>query len=142
MTKVSNLIFKTLEIYLKSSLNGNFFSAKFHHSTHFYSSYNSLKNSAYNRSADRCWTIAAGLTAQLYLFSLHDSNWYRFNCGSYQQEPFNSTSAQRNFLPISWLLVLETAFIFLFLQTIFLFTERQLDSYFRNMEFEIKRPKF
>lgn len=45
----------------------------------------------YNRSADRCWTLAASLTAQLYLFFIAlDSNWYWFNYGSYQQEPFNS----------------------------------------------------
>ena len=73
------------------------------------------KNSMYNGSADRCWTIAASLTAQLYLFFITlDSNWYRFNCGSYQREPFNSNSSPEKlafFPPITWLLILETDYI-------------------------------
>lgn len=119
MTKVPNLIFlKLSKICLKSFLNGNFFSLPSSTIVHiFIALIIPWKNSTYNRSADRCWTVAARLTAQLYLFFITlNSNWCRFNCGSYQQEPFNSniSSWKLFFSPISWLLISATAHMSLF----------------------------
>lgn len=60
----------------------------------------------YNRSADRCWAVAASLTVQLCLFFITlDSNWCQFNCTAYQPEPFNSNISLGKLasFPLSWL---------------------------------------